>query len=157
MALVAFVAGMLVRRWLSNVNRQVNDQLDEGGLIISERVEITGSGYKLSDTVGALRDREGFRDEIDHRWRCLRENYARWLGLSVIVGVLGVMVLGVLARVIPDQKTLFFGLLCLWFLLVIGFIAALDYIRQSYRNAHEVSEMSENELQLAVADKGEQA
>ncbi len=157
MALVAFVAGMLVRRWLSNVNRQVNDQLEEGGLIISEKVEITGSGYKLSDTVGALRDREGFRDEIDRRWRRLRENYALWLGLSVIVGVLGVMVLGVLARVIPDQKTLFFGLLCLWFLLVIGFIAALDYIRQSYRNAHEVSEMSEDELQLAVADKGEQA
>ncbi len=157
MALVAFVAGMLVRRWLSNVNRQVNDQLDVGGLIISEKVEITGSGYRLSDTVGALRDREGFRDEIDRRWRRLRENYARWLGLSVIVGVLGVVVLGVLARMIPDQKTLFFGLLCLWFLLVIGFIAGLDYIRQSYRNAHEVSEMSENELQLAVADKGEQA
>jgi putative membrane protein len=68
-----------------------------------------------------------------------------------------VVVLGVLARMIPDQKTLFFGLLCLWFLLVIGFIAGLDYIRQSYRRAHDVAEMSEDELQLAVADKGEKA
>ncbi len=157
MALVAFVAGMLVRRWLSNVNRQVNDQLDEGGLIISERVEITGGGYRLSDALGALRDRDGFRDEIDHKWRRLRENYTTWLGLSVTVGLLGVVVLGVLARMLPDQKTLIFGLLCLWFLVVVGFIAALDYIRQSYRSAQDVSEMSEDSLQLVVADKGERA
>lgn len=154
MALIALVAGTLLRRRLSHVNGLVNDQLEDGGLIISERVELTGSSYRLSDTLGALRDREAFRDEIDHRWKRLRTHHRTWSWTAVVVGVLGVVVLGIFARTVPDQKALIFGFLCLWFLLVIGFIAALEYIRQSYVSAQGVSDLPDDELQHALTTTG---
>ncbi|MGO3361766.1 MAG: YhgE/Pip family protein [Corynebacterium sp.] len=154
MALVALVAGTLLRRWMSNVNLLVNRQLDSGGLVVSEDVQVVGSSYRLTDMIHALRDRDAYREEIDQRWKPLRDNYPRLLKLAVIVGVAGVLILGVIARLFTENKPLIFGLFCLWCLLVVGFIAGLEYIKQSFAHAQELSDLPDDELQAAMATQG---
>lgn len=154
MALVALVLGTLLRRWLSNVNMQVNKELEDGGLIINERVEVVGSSYRLTDVIHAMRDRDAFREELDNRWKPLRENYHKLLRLAVIIGLVGVLLLGVIARFVTDQKALVFGIMCLWMLLVVGFIAGLEYVKRSFAHAQELSELPEKELQEAVIAQG---
>lgn len=154
MALAALLIGPLLRRWMSNVNVQVNKELESTGLIVSERVEVVGTSYRLTDVIYALRDREAFREEMDHRWKPLRENYDRLLRVSVIVGVAGVVVLGIIARFTSSQKALVFGIVCLWMLLVVSFILMLEYAKQSFARAQELSELPESELQSAVVGAG---
>lgn len=151
MAFVAFVVGTFLRRNLSHVNMLVNRQLGQGGLIINEEVQVVGSSYRLSDAIRALRDRDAFRDEIDGRWRRLRENYPALLKITVGVGVVGVLVLGVLARVHPDQKAVIFGVVCLWILLVITLIAMLDYVKNSFGQAQELMDLPEEKLRGMVS------
>lgn len=150
MALVSSAVGILLRRHLSHVNLLVNSQLARGGLVVNEKVQIVGSSYRLSDMIHALRDRDDFRDEIDHRWRRLRHRYPALLKGAVIGGVLGVIVLGVLTRILPDQKALLFGLLCLWLLLSVGSVAVLEYMRQSFSRAQELADLPTTQLRDAV-------
>jgi putative membrane protein len=150
MAVVALVLGILLRRGLSNINRQVNRQLDAGGLIISERVEIVGSSYRLTDVIHALRDRDEFREELDGRWKPVREHWSALLRAVVAVGVVGVVVIVVLARVLPEHKALLFGVLCLLILLAVAAVAALEYVRQSFVRAQELSELPADELESAL-------
>lgn len=146
MGAVAFVGGLLARRALSSVKRTVNAQLAEGGLVISDQVQVVGSGYRLVDIVHALRDRDEFRDSVDNRWKWLRDHYSTILRSTIAVGALGVVVLGGVAALWPGQKTLVFGLVCLWFLLLAAVVAYLEYTRLSFAHASELAELSETEL-----------
>ncbi|HIW90820.1 MAG TPA: YhgE/Pip domain-containing protein [Candidatus Corynebacterium avicola] len=154
MTVIALVVGTLARRFMSNVNVQVNKELESTGLVLSERVEVVGSSYRLSDVIYALRDRDAFREEMDNKWKPLRENYDRLLRGAVIVGIAGAVVLGIIARFTSTQKAMIFGIVCLWMLLVVGFILVLYYVKRSYANAHELAELPESELQTAVAGVG---
>ena len=154
MAVIALVVGTLARRWLSNVNVQVNKELEDTGLIVSEKVEVVGTSYRLTDVIYALRDRDAFREEMDHRWKPLRDHYATLLRGSVIVGVVGVVVLGIIARFTTTQKALIFGLVCLWMLVVVAFVLTLEYAKRSFARAQELAELPEGELQHALVSSG---
>ena len=155
MGVVAFFTGMVARRGLSSVKRTVNAQLAEGGLVISDQVQVVGSGYRLVDIVHALRDRDEFRDSVDRRWKTLRDHYSTILRSIIAFGVLGVVLLGGLAGLFPEQKTVLFGLLCLWFLLLAGGIAFTEYTRLSFARARELAELSESELRASAREGNE--
>lgn len=146
MALMAYVVGVLLKRGLANVMRLVNEQLDGGELIVSDRVEVAGHGYRLRDVLIAVRDQDAFRDTLDHRWKTLRTNYSFLLRLVAIVGLVGSVVIALLAQFLRDQSDILFGLLCIWFFLIIAFVAGLEYVKQSYRHAYTLSELPSKEL-----------
>ncbi|MDN6707380.1 YhgE/Pip domain-containing protein [Corynebacterium glyciniphilum] len=150
MAVLSFVLGTLLRRGLSNVKGMVNRQHAASGLIVDDQVEVVGSSYRLTDVIHAMRDRDAFRNEIDNRWKPLRENYPTLLRAAIITGVVGIVILCVLARIYTDEKALIFGLVCLWCLLIVGVIAALEYVKQSFAHVQELSDLSEEELQEAA-------
>lgn len=146
MGAVAFVAGLMLRHSLSSVKRTVNEQLADGGLVINDQVQVVGSGYRMVDIVHALRDRDEFSASVDKRWKFLRDNYSVIMLATVGIGVLGVVLLGALAGFLPEQKTLIFGLVCLWFLLVAGVVAMLEYSRLSFARSSELAGLSGDEL-----------
>ncbi|MEY8565784.1 YhgE/Pip domain-containing protein [Corynebacteriaceae bacterium 7-707] len=150
MAVISFVLGTLLRRGLSNVKGMVNRQHAASGLVLNDQVEVVGSSYRLTDVIHAMRDREAFREEIDNRWKPLRTNYPTLLRGAVITGVVGIVVLCVLARVYTDEKAALFGIMCLWCLLIVGFIAALEYVKQSFAHVQELTDLSEEELREAA-------
>ncbi|MGJ0183777.1 YhgE/Pip domain-containing protein [Corynebacterium glyciniphilum] len=150
MAVIAFVLGTLLRRGLSNVKGMVNRQHAASGLVVNDQVEVVGSSYRLTDVIHAMRDRDAFRNEIDNRWKPIRNNYPKLLRATIITGVVGVLILCVLARIYTDEKALLFGLLCLWGLLIVGIIAALEYVRQSFAHVQELTDLSEEQLQEAA-------
>ncbi|AIN82570.1 MULTISPECIES: YhgE/Pip domain-containing protein [Corynebacterium] len=146
MAVIAYVVGYWLRRSLSSVNVLVNHQLEEGGLVNNEEVHLVGSGYKLSDLVFALRNREEYQTRVDERMENLRGSYTLFMRIAIGVAVVALVILGILARNYPDQKALFFGLACLFVLLCLAYIAVREYVKQSVIHAQELSELSEEEL-----------
>lgn len=150
MAAVAYTVGYLLRRSLSSVNTLVNNQLEEGGLINNEEVRVVGSGYKLSDIVFALRDREGYQSRIDERMHQLRKNYTLYKRIGISISVVALVILGILARLYPDQKALFFGLACLFVLLCVGYIAVREYVGQSISYAQRLGDMPKEDLQAYI-------
>lgn len=153
MAFVAYLVGVLLKRGLANVMRLVNDQLEKGGLIVSDRVEVVGHGYRLRDVLFAVRDQDAFRYSIDERWKTMRTNYSFLLRLTAVAGIAGAVLIAGLAQLLEDQSTLLFGVLCLWLLAVVTFVAGLEYVKQSYLHAHTLSELSSSELREELSSR----
>ena len=154
MAIVAFVVGMLARRSLSHVNILVNDQLDKGDLVINEKVHLTDSPYRLSDIVDALRDRKGYQENLDSRWGSGRRNYSQLMSITIGVGALLVLILGIVSRFNPHEKAIFFGLACLVVLIAVVIICTLEYIKQSVARDNSLADLSDDELKQQLAKQG---
>jgi len=62
-------------------------------------------------------------------------------------------VIGVAAWLLPGAKATMLGLWALWCLILIAFLVALEYIKQSIEQAAELGEMPDAELRQALIDE----
>lgn len=147
---LAWVLGLFLRGRLGNFTLLFNRRLAETELIVSEEVQITGR-RRTPEIIRALTDGDGFRADVAQRARRFSEHYATRLRLTLLVGAAGVVVLALCGWLIPGAKAVVLGLGALWCLLLIGFLVALEYIRQSIEQAAEVGEMPDAELRRALA------
>ncbi|MGX1792179.1 YhgE/Pip family protein [Microbacterium sp. NPDC055312] len=147
---LAWVLGLLLRGRLGNFTRLFNRRLAETELMVSEDVHITGR-RRTPEIIRALTDGDGFRADVARRAQRFAERHATRLRLTLIVGVAGLVVLALCGWLIPSAKAVVLGLGALWCLLLIGFVVALEYIRQSIEQAAEVGEMPDAELRRALA------
>ncbi|MHC9046457.1 YhgE/Pip family protein [Microbacterium saperdae] len=148
----AFLLGLVLRRRLANFSLLFNRQVLSTDLLIGEKVQVVGSGYRLTDVIRALSSRGEYRDDLARRAEPFTRRYPTLLKATVLTGVAGLVVIGVIAWSLPGSKALLLGLWTLWILLVIGFLVAIEYIKHSFENGAEVAALDDLELrQLALA------
>ncbi|WKT89945.1 YhgE/Pip family protein [Microbacterium maritypicum] len=149
---LAFLVGLVLRRRLANFTLLFNRQVLSTDLLIGEKVQVVGSGYRLTDVIRALSNRAEYRDDLARRAEPFTRRYPTLLKATVLTGAAGLVVLGVLTWALPESKALLLGLWTLWILLVIGFLVTIEYIKHSFQNGEEVAALDEAELrQLALA------
>lgn len=149
---LAFLVGLVLRRRLANFTLLFNRQVLSTDLLIGEKVQVVGSGYRLTDVIRALSNRAEYRDDLARRAEPFTRRYPTLLKATVLTGAAGLVVLGVLTWALPESKALLLGLWTLWILLVIGFLVTIEYIKHSFQNGGEVAALDEAELrQLALA------
>ncbi|MGO2518779.1 MAG: YhgE/Pip family protein, partial [Microbacterium sp.] len=146
---LAFVLGLFLRRRLGNFALLFNRRLADTQLLVSEDVQITGR-RRTPEVIRALTDGDGYRAEVAQRARRFTDRYPTLLRLTLIVGVAVMAVLAVSAWLVPDAKATMLGLWALWCLILIAFLVALEYIKQSIEQAAEVGEMPEADLRQAL-------
>ncbi|WP_231724968.1 MULTISPECIES: YhgE/Pip domain-containing protein [Corynebacterium] len=146
MALLAFIAGVILRRRLAHVNTMVNEELAAGGLITNEEIHAQGSRYKLADLLVVLQDRTAFTEGLGGRWRGVRGHYAQVVTITIATGFLLIVAFGVIAHFDAGNKSLYFGLSLLVTLVALGVILTLEYVKQSLARAEDLARLPENEL-----------
>ncbi|WP_300268283.1 YhgE/Pip domain-containing protein [Microbacterium sp.] len=147
---LAFVLGLFLRRRLGNFALLFNRRLADSQLMVSEDVQITGR-RRTPEIIHALTDGDGYRAEVAQRARRFTDRYPTLLRLTLIVGVAVMAVLAVSAWLVPDAKATMLALWALWCLILIAFLVALEYIKQSIEQAAEVGKMPEEDLRQALA------
>lgn len=151
---LAFLLGLVLRRRLANFNLLFNRQIASTDLMIGEKVQVVGSGYRLTDVISALSNRSEYRDDLARRSQLFTRRYPTLLKATVLTGAAGLLVLGVITWALPGSKALLLGLWTLWILLVIGFLVAVEYIKHSFESGERVGELDDAELRhLAVAGR----
>lgn len=150
MMLLAFVLGLVLRRRLANFNLLFNREIASTDLLIGETVQVVGSGYRLSDIIRALQHKGEYRDELERRARPFTEHYPTLLRVTLTVGVVGTVAIGVAAWALPNAKAPLLGIWVLWCLVVMGFLVVIEYIKRSYGHAQELAGFDESELREAV-------
>ncbi|WP_084767248.1 YhgE/Pip domain-containing protein [Leucobacter komagatae] len=150
MMVLSFLLGLVLRRRLANFNLLFNRQIASTDLLIGEKVQVVGSGYRLSDVIRALQNRGEYRADLDRRARPFTQHYPALLRGTLIVGVVGVVVIGVIAWALPGGKAPLLGVWVLWCLVIMGFLVVIEYIKQSFIQAREVAALDDAELRDAV-------
>jgi len=149
---LAFALGLFLRRRLGNFALLFNRRLSESQLLVSEDVQITGRRH-TPQIIRALTDGDGYRAQVAERARRFTERYSTRLRLTLIVGAAVMAVIGVAAWLLPGAKATMLGLWALWCLILIAFLVALEYIKQSIEQAAELGEMPDAELRQALIDE----
>ncbi|WP_282837545.1 YhgE/Pip domain-containing protein [Microbacterium flavum] len=149
--LLSWGLGLVLRRRLANLNRLFNREIAATDLLIGEDVQVTGRGYRLTDVIHALSDRGRFQSELDRRARPFAHRYPDILRVTLLVGLGGMVVLGVIAWLVREQSATLLFLWMLWILLVIAFLVVLEYVKHSFAVAGELSAMGEDDLRRAMA------
>lgn len=154
MMLLSFVLGLVLRRRLANFNLLFNRQIASTDLLIGEKVQVVGSGYRLTDVIRAMHNRSEYRDDLARRSRPFTQRYPALLRGTLVIGVVGALVLAVLAWAFPAWKAPLLGIWVAWCLLIMGFLVVVEYIKQSFAHAQEVGALDDADLHDAVLTEG---
>ena len=150
MMLLAVVLGLVLRRRLANFNLLFNRQIASTDLLIGEKVQVVGSGYRLGDVIHALQNKGEFRADLDRRARPFTQHYPALVRGTLVFGAVGMAVIGVVAWLLPGGKAPLLGIWVAWCLLVMGALVVIEYIKQSFVHAEEVASLGDDELRDAV-------
>lgn len=151
---LAFLLGLVLRRRLANFTLLFNRKVLSTDLLIGEKVQVVGSGYRLTDVIRALSNRGEYREDLAQRSELFTRRYPVLLKATVLTGAAGLVILGVITWALPGSKALLLGLWTLWILLVIGFLVTIEYIKHSFESGAEVAALDDAELrELALAGR----
>lgn len=150
MMVLALVLGLVLRRRLANFNLLFNREIASTDLLIGEKVQVVGSGYRLSDVIHALQNRGEYREDLERRARPFTEHYPLMLRGTLLVGVAGLAVIGVIAWLLPGGKAPLLGVWVLWCLLIMGFLVVIEYVKKSFGHAREIASLDDGELRDAM-------
>lgn len=159
-ALAAFVAagvllGLVLRRRLANIILMFNRQIGATDLFISETVHVKGSGYRLSDIVHALQNRQEYHEDVTRRSEQFAQRYPILLRVTLLTGLLLTIILAVAGWLYPSANA---TLLAAWLvvsLIIIGAIIALEYVKESLDRAQQIANFDDSVLSsVARADIG---
>ena len=144
---VAFMAiGILVRPWLSNVNRLVAREIKQSGIFNGESVEVPVRRFRFSQVLRALADRDEYRKALMRRYARFQQIYPRLIqgaiiaGIAVPVIVLVVFSLGMTGKVV--LLTLFLG----WIAFIFCFLIVVESLRSSFERQMRLDKMSDEQL-----------
>ncbi len=150
-AVVAFILGLALRPFLTNVTRVFYDEIAETHLMMGEAAETPARRYRLSQVISALSSKEEYRAEIMAKAARYEIMYPRLKHGALICGFVIPAALAVLSAVNSDKKVVILALWVIWMLLIIGFLLTIELLRDSIQRQVLLLDVSEEELRTMVA------
>ncbi|WEG08182.1 YhgE/Pip family protein [Microbacterium horticulturae] len=150
---LAWVLGLVLRRRLAALNLMFNRQVAATDLLVADDVQVVGSRYRLTHVIRAMNDRDEFRDDLARRSRPFLQHYPTLLRMTALTAVTGLAALALVAWLVPGGQATVLGIWVAWCLLAIGFLIALEYIRQSFQVAAELGTLDDAALLTAARQR----
>ncbi len=143
---LAFILGLGLRRGLGNLHEMFSTQIRSTGLLVGERAQNTGGGYRLTQVLHALADKEEYRQGLERRAASFTRNYPRLLRGALIAGLIVPVVLGMVSSLSSAAKAVVLGMWVAWTLLIVGFLVVVEYVRDSIGRQLAVGDMGQDDL-----------
>ena len=144
--LIAFALGLLVRPFLVNLNAMVSRDLSRSGLFLAEATHLPSSRYRLSQIVAVLADHDGYSRSVTRRARSFERRYPKMRRGALILGIVIPAILAVLSVASVAEVPLLLGLWIVWILVIITFLIALEYIRESLARQQLLTSMDDSDV-----------
>lgn len=149
-AALAFMLGLLVRPKLANLNRLFARELAEGGIINSEDVKIKSNNFRVSQAINALADHDDYRKAIEKRATEFAELYPKLIKGALIAGIVVPAVLAIVFSVTTSEKPVMLGTWLVWFLLIIGFLMVVEYMKDSIERQVELGNLPDDTIRALI-------
>lgn len=150
---VFMAIGLALRPYVANLNRLFARQLEESDLINSEAVQLPERRYRIAQLIRVLSDRDEYRGAIASRAALFMRMYPR-LKLGALVFGVAVPVLAMtLLAVTQAEKVAMLTVLLAWFVLIVGFLIVVEYVRDSLTRQAALESMTDDEVLSLYVDR----
>lgn len=151
---VAFMAiGLAARPYVANLNRLFARQLEESDLINSEAVQLPERRYRLAQLIRVLSDRDEYRDAIKARATRFMKMYPRLKAGALVLGVAVPVAAMTVLAVTQAEKVVMLTVLLAWFVLLVGFLIVVEYVRDSLVRQAALDSMTDDEVLSLYVDR----
>lgn len=152
-AVCAFLLGLAVRPKLVNVNRLFAREINESGIIIGESVQLPGSGYRLSNLMSALADKEEYRTAIEERAARFTVLYPKLKRAALAAGIVVPAVLIVVFSLTTGTALAAFAAWLIWILLIIGFLMVIESINDNLQRQVALGNLGDDAIRELIATR----
>lgn len=149
-AILSFVLGLVIRPHLASVNKLFAREIKDGDMILWEPVQLPGGEYRLSQAIHALSDRDDYRKAIEARASAFAVRYPRLKHGALITGILVPAILVIVFSLTTGTKLLSLAVWVVWILLIIGFLMAIELMRDSIERQIRLGSLSDDAIRGAI-------
>lgn len=149
-AVLAFMLGLLARPKMANLNRLFAKELEEGGIIINEPVQLRGNGFRVSQAINVLADHDDYRQAIEKRAAEFAKLYPKLIRGALIAGIVVPAILAIVFSVATSEKIVMLGTWLIWILIIITFLMIVEYTKDSLRRQVELGNLTDENIRELV-------
>lgn len=149
-SIIGFAIGLIIRPLMANTNRMFARQIQESDMIIGEDVHLPGSEYRISNALQALTNHSSYKMSIERRAAQFEALYPRLKRGALIVGLAVPIILAVTFSLTTNTKLEALLAWIIWILLIIGFLLAIEFIRDNLRRQRELGNLDDDEIRIAL-------
>ena len=150
-SIIGFAIGLIIRPLMANTNRMFARQIQESDMIIGEDVHLPGSEYRISNALQALTNHSRYKMSIERRAAQFEALYPRLKRGALIAGLAVPIILAVTFSLTTNAKLEALLAWIIWILLIIGFLLAIEFIRDNLRRQRELGNLDDDEIRIALA------
>ncbi|MBT1173336.1 YhgE/Pip domain-containing protein [Bifidobacterium sp. MA2] len=143
---IGMALGLLVRPLMANTNRLFARQIEESDMIIGEPVRMPGTEYRISSALRVLSDHDNYRAAIERKAARFAELYPKLKLGALIAGFAVPVALVVTFALTPNTKLEAMLAWLIWTLLIIAFLVAIEFIRDSLRRQTELGNLDDEAI-----------
>ncbi len=150
---IFFLIGLLVRPYMTNLNRLFAREIKETGIINGEDVQTPPRRFRAAQIFSVLAQREETRERVHVNM----DRFIRWYP-TIIRGLvaLGIGVPAVatfLMSLLGVEKVVLLTLWLIWLLIIIAALVIVAYIRDNLTRLMQLNDLSEEELRDIFANR----
>lgn len=153
-AVVFFTVGLAGRPLLANLNRLFAKEIEESDMIVGEPVHLPGNGFRVSQMIRALADREEYREQINRRAQSFALHYPRLRRGALVAGIVVPAVLVTVFALTPGVKLVALATWIAWILLILGFLMVIELMRDSFERQAALGTLSDESIRAMLYAKG---
>lgn len=151
-ALIAFVFGLLIRPYMTNLTRVFNREALESHLVVADETPTVARRYRIMQLIRALGSSETYRTDVMLSATRYELRYPKLKRGALIAGFVIPAALAVLSHYNTGNKPLVVALWVGWMVLIIVFLLAIDLIRDSFQRQMLLLKVSPDELRRMLRE-----
>ncbi|KAB7790617.1 YhgE/Pip domain-containing protein [Bifidobacterium leontopitheci] len=152
-AVVFFTVGLAARPLMANLNRLFARQIAESDMIVGEPVHLPGDGFRVSQMIRALADRDEYRAEINRRAQAFALRYPRLRRGALVTGIVVPAVLVTVFALTPGVKLVALATWIVWILLILGFLMVIELMRDSFERQAALGTLSDESIRAMLYER----
>lgn len=154
--LLAFAAafvllGVLVRPYLTNLNRIFARQIEESDIVNGERVQLPERRYRMAQLIRVLSDREEYRSAIAARAARFMRLYPKLKRGAIVAGIVVPAAVTLVFAVTAAEKVVMLTAWVVLIVAVVAFLIVIEYLRDSLNRQVSLEAMSDEEVRTLYA------
>lgn len=151
-ALVAFVLGLLIRPYMTNLTRVFNREALESHLVVADETPTVARRYRLMQLIRALGSSETYRTDVMLSATRYELRYPKLKRGALVAGFVIPAILAALSHYNTGNKPLVIALWVGWMIIIIVFLLVIDLIRDSFQRQMLLLKVSPDELRRMLRE-----
>lgn len=150
---VAFFVGLLIRPYLTNLNRLFARQITETDILNGEKAQVPVRRFRLGQIIQALSDREEYRLRLERSEARFLRWYPRLKIGAAIFGIAVPTIITVIFALAGGEKVILLTLWLVWLIAVMMFLIIVEHARDSIQRQGSLGNLSDEELRSLFSER----